>query len=70
MKLALPTPSPRYDPVEEARRNEVLEGAFGRVFAAGERIEAGLPGVVLRAPNGTRWLLTVSNAGVLGATAL
>ncbi|WP_396190011.1 hypothetical protein [Flavobacterium sp.] len=70
MKLTLPEPSPRYDPVEEARRNEILTQAFGRAFGRGERIEAGEPGVVLRAPNGSRWLLTVSNAGVLGTTAL
>lgn len=70
MKVNLPEPPPRYDPRLEAQRNQAIESAFGRAFVAGERIEAGIPGVVLRAPNGSRWLLTVDNAGALGATAL
>lgn len=70
MKVVLPLPTQRYDPIAEAQRNELVEQAFGRAFARGERIEAGEPGVVLTAPNGSRWLLTVSNAGALGATAL
>lgn len=70
MKVNLPVPPPRYDATSEGQRNLAIEKALGRVFVSGERIEAGVPGVVLTAPNGTRWLLTVSNAGVLGATAL
>lgn len=70
MKLALPRPEPRYDPRYQTEINRLIEALAERAFQRGERIEAGQAGVVLTAPNGSRWLLTVDNAGALGTTAL
>lgn len=70
MKMATPWPPDRYDPRYQTELNRMLEELAGRVFQRGERIEAGAAGIVLTAPNGSRWLLTVDNSGTLGTTAL
>lgn len=69
MSLNLPRPSDRYDPRAEAERNALLQAESAQKFDRRERIEA-VAGVVIKSPDGTRWLLTVSDAGVVGATAL
>lgn len=70
MKMALPRPVPRYDPNYQTEINRVIQLLSERAFQRGERVDVGRAGVVLTAPNGSRWLLTVSNTGVLGTTAL
>lgn len=69
MNVQLPRPAPRYDAREEAQRNALLEQALAQKFDRRERLEA-RQGIVLVAPDGGRWLLTVDNAGVLGTSAL
>lgn len=70
MKATLPRPPSRYDERYQSELNGQLERLLDQKFHRGERVEAGAAGVVLTAPDGSRWLLTVSNAGVLGTTAL
>lgn len=69
MKLQLPRPAPRYDPAEEGQRNGLIERELEQKFDRRERLEI-RQGLVLLAPGGGRWLLTVDDAGVLGTTAL
>lgn len=69
--MKLPIPPGQYDAATERRRNAALEDEFRGVlrrgrdveFSAGERL-------VLRSPDGSRWALTVDNAGAVSATAL
>lgn len=69
MNTQLPRPASRYDPLEESQRNALIEQALAQKFDRRERIEA-RQGIVLVAPDGGRWLLTVDNTGVLGTSAL
>lgn len=55
---------------EADNRDEALEQEDRRNRKTGADVEIGRERLVLRAPNGSRWAITVSNAGVLGAIAL
>lgn len=69
--MRLPVPSNRYDPSAEAQRNTVLEQADAQNLKRLADIEMVDPQrLILRSPNGTRYKITVSNTGVLSATAL
>lgn len=68
--MKLPTPPSRYDPTVETRRNNILELELARALRRDTDAELGGGRLVLTAPNGTRWALSVSNAGVLSAVAL
>lgn len=69
--MKLPTPPAAYDMRTESRRNAELEREDRRnrktdvdvEIAAGQRL-------ILRSPNGTRYSITVSNTGVISATAI
>jgi hypothetical protein len=63
-------PKTGYDPGDEARFREQTDAALRKCYARGESVEL-WPGaaVILRAPNGGRWKIQVSNTGVLSATA-
>jgi hypothetical protein len=68
--ITLPSPPPDYDQSAEAQRNQILEQADAGNHKRGTDLELG-PGerIVMRSPNGTRYFLTVSNAGALEITA-
>jgi hypothetical protein len=69
--MRLPDPGQRYEPRNEAETRAALERADelnrkkGRDvdLSQGERL-------ILKSPDGTRWSITVSNAGALSATSL
>ena len=71
MGLGLIKPPPRYDQTYVIQINQALESEDLRNRKKGTDVEMG-PGekLILRAPNGTRWMLTVSNTGTVGATQL
>lgn len=68
--MKLPSPQPRYDASVEARRNIVLEQADALNFKRGTDVELYNEKLILRSPDGSRWKITVSNAGVISAVAL
>jgi len=71
MTLALIKPPPRYDQAYEIRTKQILETEDLHNRKKGTDVEIGeREKLILRAPDGTRWMLTVSSTGTLGATQL
>lgn len=68
MKLA--NPAPVYSRADELERNRALELADMQNHKRGRDIEVGAGRVIVKSPDGTRWEITVSNAGVVGASAV
>jgi len=68
--VRLPQPSIRYDASRESDRNRVLELADRRNLKRGQDLELARARLILRSPNGTRYRLTVDDAGNLGTEAL
>lgn len=68
--MNLPAPAPQYDQANEAAMRRALEQEDRRNRKAGADVEIGSERLVLKSPNGTRWSVTVSNAGVVSATSL
>lgn len=71
MTLKLPNPPARYDPVHEARRSAAIERADdnnAKLFR-NLRLQPGCF-IILRAPDGSEWQLSVDNSGALTTTAL
>lgn len=71
MTLKLPNPPARYDPVHEARRSAAIERADEDNLKSFRdlRLQPGC-GIILRAPDGSEWKLSVDNSGALVTTAL
>lgn len=69
--MNLPQPADNYDPHNEAMSRNAIAQADAQNYKKGQDVEI-LPGqrAILHAPNGSRWMLAVSNAGALSATAL
>ena len=68
--VVLPKPGYRWDNRAEAVRNRLLQDADRQNLKRGQDIEMGDARLILRSPDGTRWKITVSDAGVVGATSL
>lgn len=71
MSLSLPRPPERYDAQIARRTNELLESADATSYKKRQHVEISPPALlILSSPDGTRWSLTVDDAGTVGATAL
>lgn len=69
--MSLPRPAERYDQRWAAENNRQLEQKLAMTHRKGADIELGLDErLILRSPDGTRWSITVSNAGAITATAI
>ncbi len=68
--MNLPSPPPRYEPTDQARLREELRRTDAENHKRGRDVEIGAGRVILTSPNGTRYAITVDNAGVLGTTAI
>lgn len=69
--MKLPTPPLQYNPVIEAQRNQLLEQADIQNHKRLADLEIVAPQrLILRSPNGTRYVISVDNSGTLSATAL
>jgi hypothetical protein len=68
--MKLPRPPVRYDPRFEESKSAEIEREMKRSHKKNENIELGATVIIMTSPNGTRYKLTVDNAGVLGTTAL
>jgi len=70
MALKLPHPADIYNPITEAQRAFLLEREDRFNRKTNTDIEVGSSRLILTSPNGTRYSITVSNLGVISATAL
>ncbi len=68
--MNLPAAPAEYDRAEEARLREALRRADGENHKRGRDVEVGAARLVLTAPNGARWVLSVSNAGAAVFTSI
>lgn len=68
--MNLPNPSPAYNPSNEAQARRQIEEEDARNRKIDQDIELRGPKLILRSPNGNRWEVLVSDAGVLSASAL
>lgn len=69
--MKLPNPPAQYDQSFEAQKNAFIEQMDKQSFKRQADVEIVTPQrLILRSPNGNRWQITVSNVGVLVATAL
>ena len=67
--MNLPKPPSQYDAANEAQMRSAIEREDARNIKKGGNIFAGKGALVLTAPNGSLWQVTVSNTGALSATA-
>ena len=70
MTMRLPPSPVDYVLSTEQQRNLTIELADKQNHKKAQDVEIGAARLVLRAPNGTRWSVTVDNSGNLGTTAL
>lgn len=69
--MKLRNPAPGYMQAHEIERNRALEAADRMNRKKGQDVEvAGDERLILSSPDGTRWSITVSNAGAISATSL
>ena len=69
--MKLPRPGVEYDQIEEQSFRRALELADTINRKKNANIEMGQDElIIIRSPNGTRYSLTVSNAGALSATTM
>ena len=71
MSLGLPAPGPGYDAGNEAQMRAALEREDKANMKKTQDVDVGgKRRLILTAPNGSRWSVTVSNSGTLSATAV
>lgn len=68
--MILPSASDRYESTTINQMNTLIEQADQLNHKKNQDVEIGAARLILRAPNGTRYSVTVDNFGTLGATAL
>ncbi len=68
--MRLPVAPATYDRQNEQQTRFQIEQEDAQNLKRGGDIDVGRGRVILTAPNGSRWLLTVGNTGTLGTTAL
>jgi len=68
--MTLPTVPGQYDQDTEVERNRIVIAADERNFKRGRDVSLDSERFILPSPNGRRWNITVSDAGVLTTTVL
>jgi hypothetical protein len=68
--MKLQPPSLAYNRLREIERNRKLEEADRSNMKRDQDVEIGSRRLILTSPDGSRWSVTVSDAGALTATAL
>lgn len=68
MSLQLPTPPKAYNQKYETERDRSLQIADRRNRKIGEDVDIGDEKLVIKSPNGSRWVIEVSDTGVVSAT--
>lgn len=67
--MILPEPPDRYDQKAQRVAKSIIEQSDLENQKRGRDIEVAPARIILTSPNGTRYYITVTNAGVLGTTA-
>lgn len=68
--MKLPRPAPRYDMQDQAETRLAIERADDLAHKRNRDVEIGGARLILTSPNGTRYSVSVTNAGALQATAI
>jgi hypothetical protein len=68
--MKLPASRPTYTQVDDQTARSVLERADAENHKRNRDIEVSPGRLIIKSPNGTRYTIEVSNAGVISATAL
>lgn len=68
--MRLRVPGPSWSRAQEAERNRQIEAADRENHKRGRDVEIGEARLILTSPNGTRYSVTVDNAGNLSTTSL
>jgi hypothetical protein len=68
--MKLPRPAPRYDMQDQAEMRIAIERADDLAHKRNRDVEIGAARLILTAPNGTRYVVSVSNAGAIQATVI
>tara|TARA_Y100001963_G_C6741588_1_gene429259 strand:- start:1279 stop:1485 length:207 start_codon:yes stop_codon:yes gene_type:complete len=68
--MKLPRPSEAYDVRIESQRNLFIEQADDDNHKKRQDVEVGDARLILKAPNGTRYSVTVDNSGNLAAASI
>lgn len=68
--MKLPLPQGQYSRAIEVERNRQIEMADMQNHKRNQDVEIGLARLILTSPNGSRYSITVDNAGVISATAI
>ena len=68
--MRLPNPPVNYTAQVEYERNRTIELADRNNHKRNSDVEIGIGRLILTSPNGTRYSITVDNAGVISATAV
>jgi hypothetical protein len=67
--MSLPRPADKYDQRWASENNRQLELHLAMTYRKGTDVELGQSErIILRSPDGTRWAVTVSDAGALTTT--
>lgn len=70
MALVLPTAPSKYDQKNEQSTRGAIQTEDANNLKKNTRIYLGSGSIVLKAPDGSQWELSVDNTGALGTTAL
>lgn len=68
--MKLPRPAPAYDIRDQAEHRSATERAIDATHKRGEDVEVSPGRLIIKSPDGNRWSVTVSNAGVVAAAAI
>lgn len=68
--MRLPNPPDGYSRADQAEIRRQVEQADNENHKRNRDVEIGGGRLILKSPNGARWSITVSNAGVITAVAL
>lgn len=70
MRRKLPNPGRYYEQSVAAQTNNAIQQSIDDCHNKYQDVEIGQTSLILTAPNGGRWKIVVSNAGVLSASAV
>lgn len=68
--MILPRAPAVYDPTDQDNMREALRRADRAAHKKNQDIEVGAGRLIITAPDGSRWVLTVNAAGTLSTTAV
>jgi len=68
--MKLPQPQGQYSRLAEMERNRQIEAADALNFKRNKDVEIVDGRLILRSPDGTRWSITIDNAGVISGASI